>query len=329
MTDPKLTDEAGRLLALHRYGVLDSLTEPNFDAITSVVQNLLAVPICAVSLVDQDRQWFKSIQGLPVRETCRSMAFCDQTIRARVPFVVPNARRDPRFAANPLVTGDPFIRSYAGAPLQSPDGYNLGSLCVIDRKPRDFSAADVALLEQFSRIVVDQLELRTLAHRDFLTGVLTRRAFVDTAISTLHQVARGQGSAAILTLDVDHFKAINDSFGHPVGDDVLKRISRTVGGLLRPADVFGRLGGEEFALLLPMVDEGEAFGCAERLRSAIAASVGNGQPDVTASFGIAMVGHPADLDLALAAADTALYAAKRGGRNRTRVAWREPAAAAA
>jgi diguanylate cyclase (GGDEF)-like protein len=328
MTDPKLTDEEGRLLALHRYGVLDSLTEPNFDAITSIVKTLFHVPICAVSLVDQDRQWFKSIQGLPVRETCRSMAFCDHTIRARVPLVVPDAHLDPRFAGNPLVTGDPFIRSYAGAPLQSPDGYNLGSLCVIDREPRGYSAADLAFLEQFARVVVDQLELRTLAHRDFLTGVLTRRAFVDTATSALHQVARAQGSAALLTFDVDHFKAINDGFGHPVGDQVLKRVSRTVSGLLRPADVFGRLGGEEFGLLLPMVGGEEAFGCAERLRLAIAASVGEGQPHATASFGLALVEHPADLDLALAVADGALYAAKRGGRNCTRIASLEQAAAA-
>jgi diguanylate cyclase (GGDEF)-like protein len=328
MTDPKLTDEPGRLLALHRYGVLDSLTEPNFDAITSVVKGLLAVPICAVSLVDQDRQWFKSIQGLPVRETCRSMAFCDHTIRARVPMVVADATRDPRFASNPLVTEDPFIRSYAGAPLKSPDGYNLGSLCVIDREPRNFSPADLALLEQFSRIVVDQLELRTLAHRDFLTGVLTRRAFVDTVTAALHQVARVQSSAAIVTFDVDHFKAINDGFGHPVGDQVLKRVTRTVGGLLRPTDVLGGLGGEEFGLLLHTADRGEACACAERLRLAIAASVGEGQPPVTASFGLAMVGHPAELDAALAGADAALYAAKRDGRNRTRVAPVEQAAAA-
>ena len=320
MPDTKLLDEPGRLLALHRYGVLDSLKEPNFEAITAIVKTLLNVPICAVSLVDQDRQWFKSIQGLKVQEACRSMAFCDHTIRARKPMLVPDATADPRFAENLQVVGDPHIRSYAGAPLQSPDGYNLGSLCVIGLEPRDFSSSDAALLEQFARVVVDQLELRTLAHSDFLTGVLTRRAFMDGAVSALHQCVREATQAAVVTLDVDHFKHINDTFGHPMGDKVLKRISRTIRALLRPTDVFARLGGEEFGILLPGATEAEGIACAERLRLAVAAAGEPGEPRATASFGLAMATHPDGLEDALAAADAALYSAKRGGRNCTRVA---------
>lgn len=328
MQDIKLHDEPGRLRALHRYGVLDSIKEPNFDSITSIVKNLLQVPICAVSLVDQDRQWFKSIQGLEIAETCRSMAFCDHTIRTREAMVIPDATLDPRFAANPLVTGDPFIRSYAGSPLKTPDSYNLGSLCVIDQKPRDFGPADIALLDQFARVVIDQLELRTLAHRDFLTGVLTRRAFVDSATAALHQASREGRQSALLVFDVDHFKSINDTYGHPAGDVVLKRIADTVGGLLRPTDLLGRLGGEEFAVLLQGSSEAEAFDCAERLRHAIAADPGAGQPSATASFGIAMVADPTMLDPAIASADCALYAAKRSGRNCTILATPEMAAAA-
>ncbi len=329
MPDTKLLDENGRLKALHRYNVLDSLKEPNFEAITAIVKSLLNVPICAVSLVDQDRQWFKSIQGLEVEETCRSMAFCDHTIRARKPMIVSDATADPRFADNPLVTGDPHIRSYAGAPLQSPDGYNLGSLCVIGLEPRDFSSSDSALLEQFARVVVDQLELRTLAHRDFLTGVLTRRAFMDGAMSALHQCVRDSTHAAVITLDVDRFKHINDTFGHPVGDKVLKRISATIATRLRPSDVFGRLGGEEFGILLPGASEAEAIDCAERLRLAVAAAVEPGIPSATASFGLAMATHPHGLEDAIAAADAALYSAKRGGRNCTRIAGLTNQAAAA
>jgi len=111
MSDKKLTDEPGRMLALKRYGVLDSGREQNFDAITSIVCSVLDVPICAVSLVDEDRQWFKSIVGLDVTETPRELAFCDHTIRARGVMQVDDATADSRFADNALVTSEPHIRS--------------------------------------------------------------------------------------------------------------------------------------------------------------------------------------------------------------------------
>ena len=124
----KFEDEAGRLLALRRYGVLDTAREKNFDVITSLVREVLGVPICAISLIDESRQWFKAIVGLNADGTAREFAFCDHTIRSPGCFVVEDAGADPRFAANPLVTGYPKIRSYAGAPLLTPDGYNGGAL---------------------------------------------------------------------------------------------------------------------------------------------------------------------------------------------------------
>lgn len=313
MLDTRLTDEAGRLSALHRYGVLDSLKEPNFDSITSIVKELLGVPICAVSLVDADRQWFKSMQGLEISETLRSVAFCDHTIRQRRPLVIEDAASDPRFADNPLVTGPPYIRAYAGAPLTSPDGYNLGSLCAIDRRSRPFGDGDLALLERFAKVVVDQLELRTLAHRDFLTDALTRRAFTDTARTALQQLS---SPSTLAVLDVDHFKQVNDRHGHPTGDKVLKEVARVIRMQLRPSDLFGRLGGEEFGILLPATSEEQALPCAERIRAAVAASVAEGCPAVTVSIGLAEIERPEDFDIALAKADAALYAAKRAGRDR-------------
>jgi GAF domain-containing protein len=208
MSDEKLMDEPGRILALKRYGVLDSGREQNFDAITSLVCSVLDVPICAVSLVDEERQWFKSIAGLDVSETPREQAFCDHTIRARGVMQVDDATADARFAGNELVTSDPLIRSYVGAPLVTPDGYQLGALCAIDRKPRSFNANQRALLERFSGLVVEQLELRTLAHQDFLTNALSRRAFCESARAALGQHARDRSPAALLTFDVDHFKAL-------------------------------------------------------------------------------------------------------------------------
>ena len=315
MTDERLNDEMGRILALQRYGVIDSGREDNFDAITSLVCSVLDVPMCAVTFIDETRQWFKSSVGLGGSETARGLAFCDHTIRQREVMLVEDATLDPRFAENALVTGDPHIRSYAGVPLVTPDGYQLGALCAIDRKPRSFTSAQVAILERFSRLVLEQLELRTLAHNDFLTGALTRRAVSVAGARAIGQHRRDTTSAALLALDLDHFKLINDRFGHRAGDEVLRAVAHTCTSSLRPGDLFGRLGGEEFAILLPSTAFCEAARCAERLRSKIEHLVTPFGP-VTASFGLAMVEDHKDFDDWLAAADDALYEAKRGGRNR-------------
>lgn len=315
MVDDKLRDEAGRTLALRRYGIVDTCREDNFDAITSLVCSVLDVPMCAVTFIDERRQWFKSSVGLGSSETERGLAFCDHTIRARGVMLVEDATLDPRFAEHALVRDDPNIRSYAGVPLVTPDGYQLGALCAIDRKPRSYDAAQVAVLERFSRLVVEQLELRTLAHNDFLTGALTRRAISAAGANVVRQHDRDKTSAALLALDLDHFKRINDTFGHHMGDEVLRAVANACTGTLRPGDLFGRLGGEEFAVLLPSTAFFEAASCAERLRTKIEQLVMPCGP-VTASFGLAMVGDHSDFNGWLAAADDALYEAKSGGRNR-------------
>ena len=120
MLDPKLMDEPARLAALNRYEVLDTPREPSFDRITDLVRSILGVPISAVSLVDTDRQWFKSLAGLDATQTSRDVAFCAHTIRQRAPLIIADAQEDERFRDNPLVTGDPNIRSYAGIPLETP-----------------------------------------------------------------------------------------------------------------------------------------------------------------------------------------------------------------
>lgn len=315
MVGDKLNDEAGRILALKRYGVVDTGREDNFDAITSLVCSVLDVPMCAVTFIDEKRQWFKSSVGFGGSETARGLAFCDHTIRERGVMLVEDASLDPRFSENALVTGDPHIRSYAGVPLVTPDGYQLGALCAIDRKARSYDAAQVAILERFSELVVEQLELRTLAHNDFLTGALTRRAISAAAAKIIHQHDRNMTSAALLALDLDHFKRINDTFGHQTGDKVLQGVADVCRSTLRSGDLFGRLGGEEFGVLLPSTNFFEAANCAERLRAKIE-QLKLPSGSVTASFGLAMVDGHSDFDGWLAAADDALYLAKSGGRNR-------------
>ena len=323
MLDQKLMDEPARMAALDRYEVLDTPREPGFDRITDLVRSILGVPISAISLVDHDRQWFKSLAGLDADETPRDVAFCDYTIRQRAPMIVTDAREDMRFADNPLVTGDPNIRSYAGIPLETPDGYNIGSLCAIDTVPRQFDPGQIAILRNLAALVVEQLELRRIAERDHLTGTLTRRAFLGEMNRAIALFERHQRPASLLLFDIDHFKHINDSYGHPAGDQVIRGIARLCTTLQRPSDSLGRLGGEEFGILLPETSEDDAARAAQRYCETIAATEIPGTPPLraTVSLGVAELrGDWPTSESWLAVADMALYEAKRSGRNRIAVA---------
>ncbi|WNO60225.1 GAF domain-containing protein [Rheinheimera sp. MMS21-TC3] len=133
---PLPENEQERLKALRRSGLLDSAAEQRFDRITALVKSLFDCDIVLISLVDSDRQWFKSKQGLALEETERCFSLCAYAILSNDLMLIPDATKDPRFSDNPLVVNSPFIRFYAGVPLQSPDGYNLGTLCLIDAKSK-------------------------------------------------------------------------------------------------------------------------------------------------------------------------------------------------
>lgn len=154
------TAEAERIAALKRYRILDTEPEQRFDDLTMLASQICETPISLITLIDSDRQWFKSRLGLDVSETARSVAFCAHAIQQPGIMQVPDAVDDARFRDNPFVTGDPNIRFYAGAPLVTPDGFALGTLCVLDVKPRRLSAAKLQALDALRRQVVAQLELR-------------------------------------------------------------------------------------------------------------------------------------------------------------------------
>ena len=146
-------DEDKRLQALCDLNILDTQPEERFDRITRLAQRTFAVPIALVSLIDANRQWFKSKQGLDAAQTPRSISFCGHTILSDEPLVVPDATKDPRFADNPMVTGEPRIRFYAGWPLHAPDGSRIGTLCLIDVKPREFDLESRRALRDMAEIV--------------------------------------------------------------------------------------------------------------------------------------------------------------------------------
>jgi diguanylate cyclase (GGDEF)-like protein len=318
--------EEARLAALHGYDILDTPPEPRFDRIVRMASRLLDMPISLVSLIDEARQWFKAKVGLEVGETPRSIAFCHHAIQQDQVMVVEDAIHDPRFQENPLVIQDPSIRFYAGAPLTSNDGHKLGTLCVIDRVPRHLDPDERLLLQDLAALVVDEMELRQanarlsqLASTDPMTAMWNRRRFHALAEVERERARRHDRPLSMLMFDIDHFKLVNDAYGHDVGDEVIIQIAKVCEAEKRPSDISARLGGEEFAVLMPETAMDGARNFAERLREAIAVRpIRHDGKDLIATVSIGVAEADASTTIAelLKSADLALYAAKEAGRNR-------------
>lgn len=324
-------NETARLETLHASGLLDSLPEEVYDDITLLASYICETPIAIMSLVDKERQWFKSKVGLGVSETPREISFCAHAIlQPSELLIVPDARLDARFCGNPLVLGEPGIRFYAGAPLVTAQGHALGSLCVIDQTPRQLSDSQTRALRALSRQVMAQFVLRQqtvemrqlnaqlerLSVRDELTGVSNRRAFNIALGRETARALRYGAPLSLVMLDVDNFKSYNDSFGHQEGDYVLQRIGAILPGHIEEIAVAARYGGEEFALILPGTSAEIALQIAETVRREIEQTRWP-RREVTASLGVASLCPELPGEKALiAAADAALYAAKKVGRNR-------------
>jgi len=153
-------NEAARLETLRQYQVLDTDSEDTFDDLTRLAAYICQTPTALISLIDANRQWFKARVGLQARETPRDVSFCGHAILSRACLIIEDAFADERFADNPLVTGEPFVRFYAGMPLMSPEGFAIGTLCVIDRQPHRLDVKQVDALQMLANQVMSQLELR-------------------------------------------------------------------------------------------------------------------------------------------------------------------------
>jgi diguanylate cyclase (GGDEF)-like protein len=207
--------------------------------------------------------------------------------------------------------------------LRSPDGQAIGTLCAMHDEPRELDERETALLCDLANIVMSEMELRTLVTRDALTGALARRALREEFSRAIALASRHQHELSCILFDLDYFKAINDGHGHAVGDQVLKVCVEACRKELRATDAIGRLGGEEFAILLPHTGREAAFAVAEKIRaSLLAIDVASeaGPVRVSASFGIASLEcDGCDVDQMLKRADSALYAAKAIGRNNCQI----------
>jgi diguanylate cyclase (GGDEF)-like protein len=356
---PLPENEARRLQALRDYGILDTLPEQVYDDFVAIASTIFGCPVAQLSLVDEDRQWFKARIGIDQQETPRDVAFCAHAIvTPGEVMVVRDAMEDARFKDNPLVTGDPRIRFYAGAPLVTPEGDAVGTVCVIDREPRDATPEQFEALKILSRQIVDHLELRrgvaeleqlvlnqdaqvgelqeaqralesserdlrAQSLTDHLTGVGNRRALEERLEDEFARVRRYGGGLSLAMVDLDHFKEYNDLFGHLEGDHALVSVASLLVSDLRAQDFLARYGGEEFVVVLPGTDLRGARVMGERFRRTIQRASWPNRP-LTISVGVASLGDdtaaPKDL---LRRADEALYRSKRAGRNR--VSSPEPA----
>lgn len=334
---PLPANENERLADLRGLGILETPIEERFDRITRLVCRSLDVPISAVSLVEDDRQWFKSIQGLPVCETSRDVAFCAHAILNDEPFIVEDALLDPRFAENPLVTDDPKIRFYAGIPLSLGNGRNIGTLCAIDRVARTLSDDDIQTLRDLADMVT--AELNTIAANetcvklcaeleqaeraaliDPLTRVWNRRGAMTILEREVQRAERGQTPLTCALVDIDHFKRVNDEHGHDLGDEVLRQFAKTALSALRSTDILSRWGGEEFLILLPECSEPDAQIVLHRMLKKIRDLEFEGERNpfrITASIGMAAFADQQiePIEAVLKEADRRLYAAKENGRD--------------
>ena len=462
---PNIPDnEADRLEVLRKLCVLDTAEEERFDVLTRIAQKHFDVNICLVSLIDKERQWFKSRQGLDAMETPRDISFCGHAILSDEIFYIPDALKDSRFADNPLVTGPPHVIFYAGAPLHAPGGFRIGTLCIIDDTPREFSTAELKVLRYLANAVevelgyqelnemkdrlqndtkllqdkTQRLELATnagnigiwsydisdaalnwddkmyslfgLSNRskldvyqlwtdalhiddkdatlkdfadaikgekdfhsqyrillpsgevrnmkanahtiynkdgqasqivgvnqditakilaekalikharyDYLTDLPNRYLFDDTLEQTMNFARRHDQTFALLTLDLDGFKLINDSKGHDCGDYILKEVSRRLKQCLRSYDFCARIGGDEFCVILRDVSQkmDVAF-IAKKIINDINRSFQykDNQLSIGVSIGVAFYPNDGDEKQSLIkASDVALYQSKSLGRN--------------
>jgi len=314
-------NEDVRLATLRSLNILDTEPEERFDRLTRIAKRLFGVPIALVSLVDINRQWFKSAQGLEVKEMPRDISFCGHAILGDDIFMIADASLDDRFYDNPLVTQEPGIRFYAGVPLVISQGIKIGTLCLIDREPRILSEEDKELLHDLGQMAAQELASVQLATIDELTQISNRRGFIALAVHALNLCKRLNKPASLFFFDLDLFKEINDCYGHAEGDYALISFSKILKEAFRTSDVIGRLGGDEFVALLSNANQRETQQILQRLDQVLIDF--NNQSsrgyDIAYSVGIVefdAIRHQSINDL-LADGDRLMYKQKREKRIRT------------
>ncbi|MCL1634693.1 sensor domain-containing diguanylate cyclase [Luteimonas sp. SX5] len=343
--------ESERLAILDSYAILDSEGEQAFDDIVQLACAICETPVASITLIDHDRQWFKASVGFGVRETPREEAVCDVAIRTPERLLeIPDLQDDARTPMRPTDAAGIALRFYAGMPLVSPEGHALGTVCVLDHAPRSLTEAQRRALGALGRQVQHLLELRRYvlqqgsilqqrlaeaerlesaradlqrrhddmkraATYDALTGLLNRTALEQLRQRPDAMLRLEAATYSLAVVDIDHFKQVNDRYGHLIGDEVLRAVAEVIAASIRQDDIAVRYGGEEFLLVLLATPLASAYEVAERIRQSVMEAP---LPfPVTVSVGIAAATPPRDTpEKVFELADQALYRAKAGGRNR-------------
>lgn len=328
---PITAAEISRLAAVQKVRLLGTPAEERFDKITRLARRLFDVPMAALDIVGEKLAWLKSVQGFDALEGLRKDSYCHYTVLEDEICLVNEARQDPRVFDSAFADSWVF---YAGVPLHF-EQERVGVLCIGDDKPRQFEADHLAALRDLAGMAEHELEVAAMseaqialaasneelemkARVDVLTHVWNRGAILEVAEMERRR-ERACGQMALLMIDVDHFKQINDAHGHQAGDQVLRVVAERLRRAVRPMDAVGRYGGEEFLTVLTGVSATGAMQASERIRGSIAGTpvkYGQSAIDVSCSVGCTVSADPDDVDEMVRRADRALYRAKEEGRNR-------------
>ncbi len=248
------SDETRRLQTLREMRLLDTPPEERFDRVTRLAKQLFSTSIALVSLVDADRQWFKSRQGLDAEETPRDLSFCGHAILDDEIMVVNDAEQDQRFCDNPLVCGDPSIRFYAGYPLAAPDGSRVGTLCVIDDKPKDISKEQLQLLSELGRMVEEELIAANDSTIDPITKISNRNGFLAIADHLLSLCKRKSEPSTLMMFHLEDLHSLEERHGRYEGDTAAVELAHLLATSVRESDIVARLSADVFGVLLPSTD---------------------------------------------------------------------------
>jgi diguanylate cyclase (GGDEF)-like protein len=305
--------EQKRAAAIQELAILDTPPEERFDRLTRLAMNIFDVPAAQVTLLDNERLWFKSNLGSHLTEIPRAISFCTHTVDTADGFMlVEDASVDPVFSRNPLVIADPLVRFYAGVSLVHTNGVPLGTFCILDRKSRVLTKTQRLILKDLAATAQHKLVTMQLAMLDDLTGLNNRRGFVVEAEKLLKHAVRQQQDVSFVYLDLDGFKAINDTHGHAGGDVVLRRMSNALQTTFRATDVISRYGGDEFVICCNDLSEDAVDGLVQRLRDTLNAEAD--QVSFEFSVGVATTdwkGLDVGIGALLDTADKQMYARKK------------------
>ncbi|MBV8048421.1 MAG: sensor domain-containing diguanylate cyclase [Paludibacterium sp.] len=331
-----VSEAQARLESLRRMLTLGAPAEHEYLRVTRLAQKLFNVPISYVSVLDGQTQYLMSPLGMaPMAIPCEQ-SLCQHVIKSKQRIVCEDASQDERFACAQPVQGAPGIRFYAAQPIHNAEGHVIGALCVADTQPRTLSDAEAQWLEDLTYLLEATIALRYLsfshekalvfasaagrdAMTDALTGVFNRRGIIDMANHAYARCIHENRGFSLALVDLDHFKAINDEFGHTVGDEALKEAAQRIQRTLRGGDIIGRWGGEEFLVALPGSSPSVLQDVGNKLVQVVGGPVvvGESKVQLSASVGLVGVGTAKDVfdEVAwLEAADQALYMAKERGR---------------